>query len=565
MILRLLIALPFCLALVSAQTPPIQGKISGGFQAPSTVDSKGRRSVVKGTDATPQGNNIYLITDPRVTSYIPDDTPEMFISAPRCLLDLKSNLAWSDAGLSVKTADGKFLLEGTGWRWDPNASELIISNQVAAIVEKSVLAAGMTNQAVAGTNQPVRITASRFQQEGERASFIGNVLVLDGADTLRCARLNLEFEQPGGVQRVEAIQDVELTQANARVRSGHAVYDLKEETLTITRNPVWMAEGREGSAEKMLLNRLKNTLFAEGKVFMKLPLTNVVAGPADREAVRTNQFVEIYSERFEFRSATSNTLATAIYSDQVRVVHPQASIRCAELTAGFDREQQIDSLLARGAVEIESEGSRAYGETADYDLAQGKFSLSGNPHWVMDENKGRSETVVFYPETEEILALGGVQMLLAVKASDTFLPSFGATHSPTPATNAPMRITSATFSHQGNLSVFHEGVKITDARGMIECELLTVVTGATNQLQRMIAENGVRITQKDLAATGSRAEYDARTGLVHLTGDPQLTGPDKSLRAESFIIDRQANSFSVAPGTYRMEIRLKKGERLGGK
>jgi hypothetical protein len=233
MILRVIPLLCFCLVMVWAQVPGRQGKISGGFQAPTTVDPQGRRSVVKGTDATPQGNNIYLITDPKVTSYNADDTPEMVISAPRCLLDLKSNLAWSDSGLAVKTADGRFALDGNGWRWDPHSSELIISNNAVAVVERTVLETGITNRIASGTNQPIRITGNRFEQEGDRATFIGNVLVKDGPDTLRCARLNLEFVRPGGLKRVEAIQDVELTQAGTFVKSGLSVYDLQENTLAI--------------------------------------------------------------------------------------------------------------------------------------------------------------------------------------------------------------------------------------------------------------------------------------------------------------------------------------------
>lgn len=553
-------AILLAVRLFAAPAPPMQGKISGGFQAPSTVDDRGRRSVVKGTDATPQGNNIYLITEPRVTSYNPDDSPDMFINASKCTLDLKSNVAWSESDLSMRTADDRFALSGKGWQWDPQTSHLIISNSVTALVQKAVLAQGVTNRVVGGTNAPVRITARRFQQEGDSASFIGDVLVLDGQDTLRCARLNLQFERPGGVQRIEAIQDVELSQAGTQVRSGQAIYEMKNETLTITKNPVWNAKGREGSAEKLVLDRMADTLVAEGKVFMKLPLTNAVT--ATNAAASTNRPIEIYSDLFTFKNASSNRLAEAVYRGAVRVVHSEATIHCAELIAGFNREQQVQSLLAKGGVTIESAGRSASGDTAEYYLAEEKFALLGNPRWNMDDKSGSSDQVVFHPKSGEVLALGHVEMVLPTQSAAAMLPSFSQTTNAPAAAQSNMRITSGSFSHQRDISVFHESVKVEDARGTIDCQLLTLATGASNQLHRIVAETNVVITQKDMTASGDRADFNVRTGLVHLTGDPVLRGPDKSLRSEYFIIDRNANTFSVAPGSYRIELKLKKGQRI---
>lgn len=546
---------------MAAPAPPMQGKISGGFQAPSTVDDKGRRSVVKGTDATPLGNNVYLITEPRVTSYNPDDSPDMFITAPKCTLDLNSNVAWSESDLSMRTADDRFALSGTGWQWDPQTSNLIISNNVAAAVQKSVLERGATNRVAGTTNAPVRITARRFIQDGDNASFLGDVLVVDGQDTLRCARLNLQIERPGGVQRIEAIQDVHLKQGDTEVTSGLAIYEMKDETLTITKNPMWNAEGRKGSAEKLVLNRLADTLVAEGKVFMELPLTNSPNATNATAAASTNRPVEIYSDHFTFKNASSNRLAEAVYRGSVRVVHQEATIECAELVAGFNEGRQVQSLFAKGGVAIDSSGRKAFGETAEYHLADEKFALLGNPRWNLDDKTGRSDRVVFHPKTGEVHALGNVEMLLPTQSAAAMLPSFSRTNAP-PATNSAMRITADTFSHQRDVSVFHDHVKVVDARGTIDCQMLTVVTGASNQLQRIVAQTNVVMTQKDMTAEGQRADYDVRTGMVHLTGTPVLRGPDKALRSEYFVIDRNANTFSVAPGKYRIELKLKKGQRL---
>jgi lipopolysaccharide transport protein LptA len=547
--------LPFCLcaalAAAPAGGPALRGKITGGFQAPSAVDQQGRRSVIKGMNATSRSDSVYEITEPQVTSFNAANEPEMFINAERCLFDQRSNVAQSDSRLSMRTADQRFSLEGQGWLWDSRSSYLSISNQVVATVEKSVIEPSSTNSPAARTNQPVRITSDRFRQEGDNASFIGNVVVQDGPDTLRCSRLNLLVAKPGGVRSIEAVGNVELVQGETQVRSGHGLYDLQSNTLTITQAPSWTSGQREGSAEKLLLDRAANTLAAEGKVLMKLPLTNSIAG------ARTNQLVEIGSEHFLFKNSSSNAPSEAIYREDVRVVHPQGTIRSAELIARFDAQERIDELRARGDVVIESEGRRAFGEQARYDLIQEKISLTGQPRWEMDQRTGRSELVVFHPRSKELFALGGVEMFFPARSRDLTLPGSDR-NGPPSETNSPMRVVAETFSHQSDVAVFHQKVRIEDDRGTIDCQLMTIVTGASNQVQRIVAQENVRIAQKDMVATGDRAEYNMQTGLIHLTGNPRLTGPDKSLESEAFVIDRNRNTFSVTPGNYRIELKLKK-------
>src|SRR5688500_8976358 len=109
---------------VSYTQPKVTGRISGGFQAPTSTDNQGRRHVLKGNSAEPRGKDLYELTEPRVTSYDAQDAPEMFIESPRCFYATKQNYASSEARLSVRTADGKFSIEGVGWRWSPEAANL---------------------------------------------------------------------------------------------------------------------------------------------------------------------------------------------------------------------------------------------------------------------------------------------------------------------------------------------------------------------------------------------------------------------------------------------------------
>jgi lipopolysaccharide transport protein LptA len=543
-----------------AAQPALTGRISGGFQAPTSTDTQGRRHVLKGTNAEPRGDNIFLITEPRVTSYNADDTPDMFIESPRCLYDMKSNLASSDSRLSVRTADGRFAIEGIGWRWDPGAALLSISNQVAALVQESSLS-GLSTNAAAATNKPIHITSTRFLRDADSASFLEQVLVRDATNTLTCDRLNLELGK-GGVQKIEALQNVHLDQGDTKVISGSATYDLKENIIRITKQPKWALQSREGSAELLIVNRSNNTFFAEGKVYMKLPVTNVVAQTLTN-APSTNQFVEITSDKFTYQNAMSNRPALAIYTDHVRILRNDASIECDRLIANFDASNRVTHVKAEQNVSITDGPNKAFGNEGNYDFATEKVTLTGHPHWTMGDKTGHSDTMIFLTKTQELLALGHVELVLPGESvSGVF--QFSPSSNRVAQTNGPMTIQAKSLSHAENVAVFQGGVQASDSRGTIDCELLTVVTGASNQVQRIIADKGVSIKQQDLAALGEKAEYNAQTGLLRLTGKPELIMPDKTLRADEFIIDRRKNTFSVSPGKYVMRVQARRNEKGKG-
>ena len=540
----------------SGAQPKVSGKISGGFQAPTSTDERGRRHVLKGNTAEPRGDNLYELTEPRVTSFNADDTPEMFIEAPRCFYQMRGNDAYSDSTLSVRTADGRFAIEGLGWRWQPDSAELTISNQVVALVQKSALATNLTSNT--GTNAPVRITAVSFRQSGEKASFIGDVHVKDGSDTLKCKQLDIVFVKPDGLQTIEAIENVQLERENARVQSGRAVYDFKKNEIRITEAPRWSSEQREGSAKILILNRTENTLVADGDVYMRLPLTNVAT--AATGTVGTNRFLDVHSDHFRFEERTSNRLARAMYRGNVSVAHPEATISSSELTVSFNATNRIERIEAEEKVRVQNGASLAFGERAEYDLQTEKIVLSGSPHWKVEESTGKSELLMFYPKTQELLALHNVEMIVPGRSVGTLFAVNVKTNQAA-GTNAPMTIRADSFSRGTNVAVFSENVQISDDRGQMMCQLVTVVTGGTNQLERIIAEGGVRLEQPGMVATGSRAEYNVATGLVHLTGSPELMSEGRSLRADAFIINRNENTFSVSPGKFRIQMPMAETKR----
>ncbi len=549
-----------CTAIQSPAQPTLSGKVSGGFQAPSSTDSGGRRHVIKGKDMESRGKDLLALTEPHVTRYNPDDTADMYIDSPDCLYQSKAGIAYSATNLVVRTADSRFAIEGVGWNWDLSGSLLVISNQVVALLEKAAL--GSKTNSVSNPTNRIRITSQRFQQEGDAASFFGSVLVKDGDDTVRCEQLNIQFLKPGGAQKIEALQNVEIDQGETHIRSGRADYDVKENLIHISEHPTWVANLREGSGDLLLINRLEDTLSATGHVSMKLPLTNLVvtAESLSTNNPATNRFVEISSETFDYQNARSNRLASALYQRNVRATQADATLFCEQLTATFGVSNRLSRLHAVRDVRMVSAKSKVFGREADYEPDADKLTVVGEPRWEMDETKGRSRNLVFFPRNKEMLASEDVQVTLPGHSLGGLFSMSAQTNRVSP-TNTTVTVTSQALSRSTNISVFRKDVLVTDERGTIGCDLLTIFHGQTNQTQRIIADQRVVIKQPDLIALGERAEYEQATGIVRLTGDPELFSPDKHLRADLFVIDRNRNTFSVSPGKYRIQMQVSKNQK----
>ncbi len=559
--MRSAVIFAFCMTLLATwifAQPTLSGKVSGGFKAPSSTDADGRRHVIKGESMEPRGKDLLELTQPRVTRYNADDSEDMFIESASCFYQTKQGLAYSPTNLTVRTADRRFSIEGVGWNWDLSGSLLTISNQVVAMVQKGVLA-NATNNLRGGTNF-VHITSKRFQQEGDAARFLDSVLVRDGEDTLRCERLNIQFVRPGGAQKIEAFENVQVEQGETRIRSGHASYDVKENIIRVSEHPNWIVNQREGSADSLVIHRLEDKLSANGNVYMRLPVTNLVLGTESTNSPATNRFVEIRSDDFDYQNASSNRQATAVYSGMVRVSQADAFLTCGKLTANFGASNRMSRLLAERDVQLISDKARLFGSEADYDLDNDKLSVKGEPRWQLDEIKGKSDFLVFFPKTRAMEASQNVEVLVPSHSLGSAFALPGLTNEP-PKTNSPLKITSQNLTRSTNITVFQKDVLVVDDHGTIASGLLTIVGGETNQAQRIIAERQVVIKQPELTGFGERAEYDSSTGLVRLTGDPELVGPGKKLKADAFVIDRNRSTFSVSPGRYRIQLQPSKNEK----
>lgn len=115
-----------------------------------------------------------------------------------------------------------------------------------------------------------------------------------------------------------------------------------------------------------------------------------------------------------------------------------------------------------------------------------------------------------------------------------------------------VNIYSDRMSYQTNLSVFRDHVRVQDPQGKLTCGVLTVeflkaAEGESKRrIDRILAEEDVRIDSAELHATGRQATYRQAAELVELTGDPTWRLRQYEGRGETLTVNRATREFHAA-------------------
>lgn len=103
------------------------------------------------------------------------------------------------------------------------------------------------------------------------------------------------------------------------------------------------------------------------------------------------------------------------------------------------------------------------------------------------------------------------------------------------------------FNYQGK-------VKVTQGDMTITTDLLEGIYNENNEIQTLNAKKNVVIVKGEkLRATGEKAVYDAKTEIITLTGNPEVTEGESQLLADIIKI-YVAEDRSEAEGNVRMKL-----------
>jgi len=111
----------------------------------------------------------------------------------------------------------------------------------------------------------------------------------------------------------------------------------------------------------------------------------------------TNQFVEIFSDYYEFR--TNSTGNFVQFGDHVRMAdtsngQTNGTLTAATMLVTLLSTNELQSMVAEKNVVIENETNRFTGEKAVYTATNGILELTGNPAWRSGTRQGTGDVLV---------------------------------------------------------------------------------------------------------------------------------------------------------------------------
>jgi lipopolysaccharide export system protein LptA len=217
------------------------------------------------------------------------------------------------------------------------------------------------------TNVTVEFESDSYELRTNSAHFNGNVRVTERADAqvrgrMLCGQMAAQFRGTNELERMVAENNVVIEKETGQMYGGRAVYTADDGRMVLTQKPGWQAGERSGKGDQLIVDARQKVMTVQGKASMRMPAaelarTSLTGGSGTnipRAKTGTNQFAEIYSERYDVQEqpqSTNGSKTTAVFHGGVYITHPQMYWTCETLTVQLPQEGgQIDHILADQAV-----------------------------------------------------------------------------------------------------------------------------------------------------------------------------------------------------------------------
>ncbi|HWQ93827.1 MAG TPA: hypothetical protein VN673_19345 [Clostridia bacterium] len=338
------------------------------------------------------------------------------------------------------------------------------------------------------------------------------------------------------------------------VEAPHCVYDATKRSVTSDGSlRAQTADGRFSiSGEGFAWHTTNSVLLISNRVrtyiHPDLLQSGGDAGSSTPSAAAPSEGIEILSDEFEFATEAG----IGVYRRNVRVAGTNLAMSAGILTirmpisgnaAGANSDateirmpagqRQLETITAERSVVVDYLGAHATGERAIYSARTGIIDVTGQPTWQADQREGRADHITIDRTNRVFLAQGNSWLKLPGQTMGpaSLLPAGKSSKLQPATTNSFVEIRSDSYELRTNWGVFRKAVRVVERRGSqasatMDCGLMTLAFTGTNQLDRLVAEDNVVISQEDKRLTGGKAVYTGKDGVLELTREPQwLYGP----------------------------------------
>jgi lipopolysaccharide export system protein LptA len=393
-----------CVILVHSQ--PIEGsnfRIAELFDSPNERQMK---SLIEGARMRHQGSQT-VVYDVKVQRFSTNGAVETIIEAPESFYDENHKAVNSSGPVKFRTGDGRFNLSGVGFLWLQTNSTLYISNQVQTVVFPELTETGAlvaATNSLAETNKGVTVFSDRFQyiKDSGIGIYTGNVRAVGTNVNFKGKSEVMEVLVPVGKHQLQTItmtDKVALDYDNIEATGQKAVYVAATGLARITGSPAWQDDKQsQGRGDELIIDRTNKIFRANGQAWAKMPAqrmgANGLLSSATNSTSGTNQFVEIFSDFYEFR--TNSTGNTILFGDHVRMVDTEngqtnGTLTSATMLVTLLSTNELQSMVAETNVVIQNATNRFTSEKAVYTATNDLLSLTGNPAWRTVTRQGKRE------------------------------------------------------------------------------------------------------------------------------------------------------------------------------
>jgi lipopolysaccharide export system protein LptA len=505
------------------------------------------------TDASALAQSGLLIKDVQIDSYrlMTNDpanvtnAPELTVTAPECLIDQKEASGSSPGPMTARTADGRFLIEGTGYIWQSkgtNAS-LTISNNVSTTVKNDLLATNNAAPDNGGRYIHIHSHSFHFDRNANLITYRDRVHVEDEQLALDCDTMNIQRATNGPISSLVADGNIVVNDkfTGGRTTGDHAVYSGEEgaQVVTLTGNPFWRNGAQEATARAFIFNRSRNTFRAEGDAHFRLPAGSMTG----------SGFIFTPQAAAAAKTPASETNLVDLYAATVTLVLP-------ETTNG-----PIQRVIAENNVIITNapDNSWASGDRATYNGLDGVLTLSGRAQWLSDRGIARADTLTFDRTNLTFAALTNAYLKFPVAALNQS-PGFGnfASSRNLETTNRFVEVTSDSYDYRENALTFrrqvHASLLEEDAPlGTLDSGTLTVGFSDTNVLRNIVAEDDVHFRQPPTRTTsGKTVESDVTCARVEIL--MRTNGALESAEATGHVLGSRTETSPSSPNPVHLTL-----------
>jgi lipopolysaccharide export system protein LptA len=247
------------------------------------------------------------------------------------------------------------------------------------------------------------------------------------------------------------------------------------------------------------------------------------------KAVALVRPVEVTSDKLEILGKDNR----AIYSGNAKAVRDATTITCDRLVVHYSNRQEVQRIDAVGRVVAVENDKRATGDQAEFDNTTGVLTMTGAPAEAFQGgNHVAGPRVVFTSGTD----------LIEVDDAKTVVEENSAT-----GAKAPVLIDAKHLKILGheNQAVWTGNVKAKRGTTNLKGAKLTAFYGQDKELLKLEVRGGAEVLDQDRWARGERADFDPKTGVLVVTGNPEARQGKNRMRGTKVTFTQGSDKLEV--------------------